>query len=111
MPTKKVFAKLIKRATQIKDVISEINPKEEKTDKRKIPEDKKNEDEKLHMIVVNNNIVYGGVDQNFNDRRVLPPGEIGYPDLLINKDFYDRIGCPHLAVKYAQIDGKINTAA
>jgi hypothetical protein len=35
MPTKRIFTKLIHRATQIKDPISEINPKEDKNDMRK----------------------------------------------------------------------------
>ena len=35
MPSKRVFNKLIMRATQIKDAISELNPQEAKNDMRK----------------------------------------------------------------------------
>jgi hypothetical protein len=38
IPTKEVFKKLIKRATQIKDVITELNPQEAMWDKREYKE-------------------------------------------------------------------------
>ncbi len=38
MPTKDIFQKLIRRATQIKDAIGQLNPGEEKNDPRKIAE-------------------------------------------------------------------------
>jgi hypothetical protein len=93
MPTKKVFTKLIKRATQISDEIQELNPYESKNDTRYSKDDVK-------MTIVNNMVVYAGVDEAFNSLRVFPPGELIYPDLIKDEDFYDRIGCPHLAAKY-----------
>ena len=36
MPTRKIWAKLIRRATQITDIIGELNPSEAKTDPRKM---------------------------------------------------------------------------
>ena len=57
------------------------------------------------MQVINNNIVYGGADSKFNERRILPPGEIAYPDMIKHKDFYKRIGCPHLELKYMVLSG------
>ena len=47
-------------------------------------------------------VVYGGVDAKFNAMRVFPPHEIQYPDLLRDRDFFSKIGCPHLALKYPQ---------
>ena len=46
MPSKKIFSKLIQRATQISDVIAELNPLEAKTDKRKM---KDGEEEELRL--------------------------------------------------------------
>jgi len=45
-------------------------------------------------------VVYGGVDKAFNDKRVFPPGELVYPDIFRDEDFFDLIGCPHLASRY-----------
>ena len=54
------------------------------------------------MQIVNNMVVYGGIDPKFNAKRVFPPSEIEYPDLLRDRDFFTKIGCPHLAIKYPQ---------
>ena len=98
IPSKRVFKKLFKRATQIKDEISELNPKEMMNDPRKL---KAGEEEEIRMCAVNGAIVYGGLDQKFNELRVFPPFDMDYPDLIKNKEnFYDLIGCPHLKEKF-----------
>ena len=59
------------------------------------------EEEEIRMCAVNGAIVYGGLDQKFNELRVFPPFDMDYPDLIKNKEnFYDLIGCPHLKEKF-----------
>jgi hypothetical protein len=50
LPSKKIFQKLISRATQIKDVISELNPLEAKNDPRKL---QNGEQEQVCLTTVN----------------------------------------------------------
>ena len=71
-----------------------MNPYEAKNDSRY------HKDDTVKMTLINNMCVYAGVDEAFNALRVFPPGELIYPDLIKDKDFYDKIGCPHLAAKY-----------
>ena len=58
------------------------------------------------MQQVNNTIVYSGIDARFNSLRVFPPVEMKYPDLLRDKDFFERINCPHLRLKYPNAEEK-----
>ena len=41
-----------------------------------------------------------GVDPKFNALRVFPP-EINYPDIMRDENFFELIGCSHLAPKYS----------
>ena len=99
MPTKEIFAQLIKRAMQITDPISELNHLEAKTDPRKIVEGEK--EEVMHAVIINDQIVASGVDPEFNALRVFPPAELEYPDIMGDgAAFYDKIGSMRLRVKY-----------
>ena len=68
---------LIKRATQIGDVICEINPKGSWKDHREC---------KLHF------------KEELNVLRIFPPTDLHYPDQLVDgeEEFYKRINCPHM---------------
>ena len=104
MPSKRVFHKLLERAMQIKDEISELNPHEGKFDPRKVP--KQTEALKFE---VDDEAVEAGVDPVFNALRVFPPLELNYPDIEADGDaFYDRIGCPHLLEKFKLIEMAYN---
>jgi hypothetical protein len=74
---------LIHRATQIGDIIAELNPKELMVDSRR-------------------NYLKKNFDVKFNALRVFPPIELQtYPDPLIDgENFYDRIECQHLHTRY-----------
>ena len=105
MPTKQIMLKLIRRATQIKDVINELNPYDQKS--------KPEEDNKIHKVLqkrlsfrhihlVHGSVIYSGDDLDFNALRVLPPSEFQYPDILRDGDkFYEKIMCPNLKAKYS----------
>ena len=88
MPSKRIFLKLIKRATQINDIIEEINPKEAKF--------KEDPDKKGDCVQISGLVVYGR-DDPFNALRVFPPDTLNYPEFLRDKDsFYKKIGRPDL---------------
>jgi len=98
MPSKEVMVKMIRRATQIKDPISELNHKEWRTDMRNLEE---GETETLTVQVINNQAVVSGFDIKFNTLRVLPPSDFEYPDIMRDgESFFDKINCCHLKKKY-----------
>ena len=81
------MVKLMKRAIQIKDAITELNPKEASTDPRTL---KPGMREIFKMQAVNNMCVYGGVDGRFNALRILPPHQLIYPDFVKDEQgFFD----------------------
>ena len=45
-------------------------------------------------------VAYCGKDKEFNSLRVFPPSTLRYPDMLRDPNFFDKIGCPHLRLKY-----------
>ena len=100
MPTKKIFQKLIRRATQLKEenVIAELNPKELKNNPEKATVE--DQEEQLTIQAIGDNVVHSGVDKHFNALRVFPPNTLRYPDFMRTEDFYDVIGCPWLRLKY-----------
>jgi len=72
--------KLIRRASQVKNLLYELNNKERKRIKNEHDYDEP-------------------TDPALQQLRVLPP-DIKYPDIANYPDFYDQIGYPHLADKY-----------
>jgi len=85
MPTKRIFQKLIRRATQIKDPIAELNPAEAMHDNRKKLKEEGEASEEIvtptiTVKLINDKVVHAGVDDKFNALRVFPP-ELNYPDV------------------------------
>ena len=66
-------------------MISELNPNEDKTDPRKI---KDGTEAAVIMTSLNGQIVYGGVDHDFNSLRIFPPLELNYP-VITDDDFFE----------------------
>ena len=85
-------------------MISEINPKELKTDPRTVKpfENGKAVEEEVSslQVLTDGMVAYCGSDIEFNNLRVFPPQNLRYPDILRDKDFFEKIGCPHLRLKY-----------
>lgn len=89
MPTKKVWGLLIRRATQMKDPISELNPKESKH--KNDPVDGETQKDKISYIA--GQVVRTGDDEAFNKKRVFPPESLNYPEFIRDgPDFYKRLG-------------------
>ena len=91
IPSKKVFAKLIRFATLVENALIEFNPKECKTDPEEPLPEGADRDTPL------------GIDPQFNNLRVLVPPVLTeiYPD--VERDgpyFYDKIKCLKLKKKY-----------
>ena len=107
MPSKRIFSLLFKRGTQIYDEITELNPGESKNDPRP-----KDEPEKVNLSNVGEQIVNNGVDEKFNQLRVLPPPELDYPCFIKHrKYFYEMIGLPHLREKYEKFEAHCKALA
>lgn len=68
-----------------------------KTDPRKLFPD---QTEKTKVGTVQGQIIIQGVDTEFNKLRVFPPSTLKYPDLKYDPDFYNKIECPQLRLKY-----------
>jgi len=98
MPSKKVWSLLIRRATQIKDPISDLNPKESKHknnfgDTEPTPRDK--------VSYISGQVVRSGPDEIFNMKRVFPPDSLNYPEFQRDgENFYKRLGLEELGRKY-----------